>query len=74
MVKGQVLEPWPHSGAPSASTVQVVPAALKSRKGNPNAIGALSSGDRVALLIQPTSRSPVKSFAPFGGTTEPFHD
>ena len=52
--------------------VKVVPAALKSRKGNPNAIGALSAGDRVALLTHPTSRVPVNSFAPFGGTTDPF--
>jgi hypothetical protein len=39
---------------PSISIDRVVPALLKSRSGNPKAIGALNSGDKVALLTHPT--------------------
>ena len=69
---------WP-AGAPLGTVLSMtnpsrfgVPAALKSRKGKPKAIGALSSGESAELLIHPTSRSPLKSFEPFGGTAEPF--
>ena len=42
---------------PSNSTVNVEPAVEKSLSGNPNAITVLSCGEKVALLIQPTTNS-----------------
>ena len=55
---------------------RVLPLPLRARyqvpkvagAGNPNASTALRVGENTALLIQPTSRSPLNNFCPLGGT------
>ena len=54
---------------PPMSTVKVVPGVVKSRKGKPKAMEHPKDGECAALLIHPTSRSPLNNLAPVSGIT-----